>query len=201
MSAATTGVTVVAFSGGTGSSACAPGSLDQAAQYPSSSTNVLSVGSTQSTTAGDLASGHLVWNSSPSYAGDRVTVTSLPQPAHQTSLGIAGGRITPDVAFVSSPADLGPIPVCRTGGSCEFTVVGGTSATAPGIAGGLASVLQSLSAKPSVRLGPPCKLTTGSPRTSVPGSMEIAGLHAVLWVEVRRLELLTSALQRQRSTN
>ena len=155
MSAAATGVTVVASSGDTGSSACAPGSTDQAAQYPSSSPNVLSVGGTQSTTAGDFDSGQQVWNSSPSYAGGGSTVSSLPQPAYQTSLGISGGRITPDVAFVSSPADFGPIPVCTTGGSCEFTVVGGTSATAPGVAGGLASVLQSLSANPSVRLGLP----------------------------------------------
>lgn len=155
MSAAATGVTVVASSGDSGSSACAPGSNAQASQYPSSSPNVLSVGGTQSTTAGDLASGQQVWNSSPSYAGGGSTVSSLPQPAYQSSLGISGGRITPDVAFLSAPADFGPIPVCTTAGSCEFTVVGGTSATAPGVAGGIANVLQSLGTSSAVRIGLP----------------------------------------------
>jgi subtilase family serine protease len=155
MTAAATGVTVVASSGDTGSSACAPGSNDQASQYPSSSPNVLSVGGTQSNTAGDLTSGQQVWNSSPNYAGGGSTVSSLPQPGYQTSLGISGGRITPDVAFLSAPADFGPIPVCTTAGSCEFTVVGGTSATAPGVAGGIANVLQSLGSSSSTRIGLP----------------------------------------------
>ena len=155
MSAAATGVTVVASSGDSGSSACAPGTKAQTSQYPSSSPNVLSVGGTQSNTAGDLTSGQQVWNSSPTYAGGGSTVSSLPQPGYQTSLGISGGRITPDVAFVSSPSDFGPIPVCTTAGACEFTVVGGTSATAPGVAGGIANVLQSLSSTSSARIGLP----------------------------------------------
>ena len=155
MSAAATGVTVVASSGDSGSSACAPASNDQAPQYPSSSPNVLSVGGTQSNTAGDLSSGQQVWNSSPNYAGGGSTVSSLPQPAYQSALGISGGRITPDVALLSSPTDFGPIPVCTTAGSCEFVVVGGTSATAPGVAGGLADVLQSLSGASSARIGLP----------------------------------------------
>lgn len=155
MSAAATGVTVVASSGDSGSSACAPGTTAQTSQYPSSSPNVLSVGGTQSNTAGNLTSGQQVWNSSPTYAGGGSTVSSLPQPAYQTSLGISGGRITPDVAFVSSPADFGPIPVCTTAGACDFTVVGGTSATAPGVAGGMANVLQSLSSASSARIGLP----------------------------------------------
>ena len=155
MTAAATGVTVVASSGDTGSSACAPVNNDQSSQYPSSSPNVLSVGGTQSNTAGDLASGQQVWNSSPNYAGGGSTVSSLPQPGYQTSLGMSGGRITPDVAFLSAPADFGPIPVCTTAGSCQFTVVGGTSATAPGVAGGIANVLQSLSSSSSARIGLP----------------------------------------------
>ena len=155
LSAAATGVTVVASSGDTGSSACAPGSTDQAAQYPSSSPNVLSVGGTQSTTTGDLAAGQQVWNASPTNAGGGSTVSTLPQPTYQSSLGISGGRITPDVSFLSSPEDFGPIPVCTTTGSCQFTVVGGTSATAPGVAGGLASVLQSLDTTSSARIGLP----------------------------------------------
>ncbi len=101
LSAAATGVTVVASSGDTGSSACAPGSTDQAAQYPSSSPNVLSVGGTQSTTAGNLAAGPQVWNASPMNAGGGSTVSALPQPTYQSSLGISGGRITPDVSFLS----------------------------------------------------------------------------------------------------
>ncbi len=144
MSAAATGVTVVASAGDTGSSGCAPGSTDQASQYPSSSPNVLSVGGTQWITAGDPQSGQQVWNAAPTYAGGGSSVSSLPQPAYQAPLGIAGGRLTPDVSFLSSPADIGPIPICTTSGSCSFTVVGGTSATAPGVAGGLASVVQSL---------------------------------------------------------
>lgn len=144
MSGAATGVTVVASAGDTGSSGCAPGRTDQASQYPSSSPNVLSVGGTQWITAGDPQSGEEVWNSSPTYAGGGGTVSSLPQPAYQAPLGMAGGRLTPDVSFLSSPADIGPIPVCSTSGACTFTVVGGTSATAPGVAGGLASVVQSL---------------------------------------------------------
>lgn len=153
LSAAATGVTVVASAGDFGSSACAPGNTDQSSQYPSSSPNVLSVGGTQWASAGDPQSGEQVWNSSPTYAGGGSTVSSLPQPAYQSSLGISGGRITPDVSFLSSPADVGPIPVCTTSGSCTFEVVAGTSATAPGVAGGLASVLQSLDGVPNPRFG------------------------------------------------
>jgi subtilase family serine protease len=155
MAAAATGVTVVASAGDQGSSACAPTSTAQMSQYPSSSPNVLSVGGTQSVTPGKPASGQQVWNASPSNAGGGSTVSSLPQPSYQGSLGISGGRITPDVAFLSAPDDFGPIPVCTTAGSCEFTVVGGTSATAPGVAGGLASVLQSLGDPSSARIGLP----------------------------------------------
>ena len=155
MSAAATGVTVVASSGDTGSSACAPGDTKQAPQYPSSSSNVVSVGGSESNTPGDLASGMQVWNSSPTNAGGGSTVSSVPQPAYQTPLGITGGRITPDVSFLSSPDDIGPIPVCTTTGSCQFIVVGGTSATGPGVAGGLASILQSLSTTSSARIGQP----------------------------------------------
>lgn len=155
MAAAATGVTVVASAGDQGSSACAPTSTAQMSQYPASSPNVLSVGGTQSVTPGDPASGQQVWNASPSNAGGGSTVSSLPQPSYQGSLGIPGGRITPDVAFLSAPDDFGPIPVCTTAGACEFTVVGGTSATAPGVAGGLASVLQSLGDASSARIGLP----------------------------------------------
>ena len=155
MAAAASGVTVVASSGDQGSSACAPADTGQASQYPSSSPHVLSVGGSQFVTTDDPASGEQVWNSSPSYAGGGSTASTLPQPSYQRALGISGGRITPDVAFLSSPADLGPIPICTTAGSCEFTVVGGTSATAPGVAGGLASVLQSLGNPSSARIGLP----------------------------------------------
>lgn len=144
LSAAATGVTVVASAGDTGSSGCAPDSTSEASQYPSSSPNVLSVGGTQWVTPGDPQSGEQVWDASPTNAGGGATVSSLPQPAYQAALDVPGGRLTPDVSFLSSPADIGPIPVCTTSGSCTFTVVGGTSATAPGVAGGLASVMQSL---------------------------------------------------------
>ena len=166
MTAAASGVTVVASAGDQGSSACAPASTAQAGQYPSSSPNVLSVGGSQFVTTGQPGSGEQVWNASPDYAGGGSTVSILPQPSYQASLGIPGGRITPDVAFVSAPADLGPIPLCTTSGSCSFAVVGGTSATAPGVAGGLALVLQSLGGSSGARIGLPNWALYGVPKDS-----------------------------------
>jgi len=142
-SAAAMGVTTVASAGDTGSSACAPGDTSQAAQYPASSPFVTAIGGTQFSGPTSQPTGEVVWDESPqaSQAGGGATTSRLPRPSYQGQLNLPGGRIVPDVAFVAAPATFGPIAVCTNAGQCKLQIVGGTSATAPGIAGAIAEVM------------------------------------------------------------
>ena len=156
-SAAAMGVTTVASAGDTGSSACAPGDTTQASQYPASSPFVTAIGGTQFTGPTSQPTGEVVWNESPRavQAGGGATTSTLPRPTYQAQLSMPGGRIVPDVAFVAAPATFGPIAVCTNDGQCQLKIVGGTSATAPGIAGAIAEMMNAAAGpgQPPVQLG------------------------------------------------
>lgn len=144
MSAAATGLTTLASSGDTGSTGCYPNSKDVAVQYPSESPYAISVGGTELSGSGTTAA-QAVWNQSPGQelAGGGGPSGSFPRPKYQSGTGLSEqNRQTPDVAFLADPSDVGPIAVCSPGQSCEFKVVAGTSATAPGVAGGLSLILE-----------------------------------------------------------
>lgn len=153
---AAAGLTVVASAGDTGSSGCAPSTTEEASQYPASSPLVLAVGGTEFEQS-DGVRREQVWNDSPAImqAGGGAGVSALRRPDYQR--GLAGGdrRLVPDVAFVAAPATFGPIPVCSDDGQCEHKVVGGTSATAPGLAGAISELSDALAAPgdPPRRLG------------------------------------------------
>lgn len=142
---AATGLTSVASAGDNGSSGCFPSTTDQKNQYPGTSTYVTGLGGTQFATLNGALS-EVVWNNSPSQkqAGGGATVSRLPRPSYQGNISGPSNRITPDIALVAEPADFGPIPVCNNDGSCTMQVVGGTSATAPGYAAAIATLLQAL---------------------------------------------------------
>lgn len=156
-SAAAMGVTTVASAGDTGSSACAPGDTAQAAQYPASSPLVTAIGGTQFSGPTSQPTGEVVWDESPraTQAGGGATTSRLPRPSYQEQLDLPGGRIVPDVAFVAAPATFGPIAVCTNAGQCQLQIVGGTSATAPGIAGAIAEAMDAAAGagQPPTRLG------------------------------------------------
>ncbi|MFI0431774.1 MAG: protease pro-enzyme activation domain-containing protein [Candidatus Nanopelagicales bacterium] len=145
--AAAAGITVLAAAGDTGSSACAPESTAEASQYPASSALVTAVGGTQFTYAAGAIAAEVVWNASPSVrnAGGGTPRSQRPRPHYQDGIGLPGTRrAVPDVAFVAAPATFGPIPVCDAAGVCTLKSVGGTSATAPGVAGALSEVMDAI---------------------------------------------------------
>lgn len=142
---AAAGVTVIAAAGDTGSSACVPGTEEESSQYPASSAFVTGIGGTTFIT-GPTGLAERVWNDSPtsSQAGGGATVSRLPRPTYQRNLPGPDNRIVPDLAFVAAPANFGPIPVCSNEGVCTIRVVGGTSATAPGVAAAVAELSDAL---------------------------------------------------------
>ena len=143
---AASGLTTVASSGDDGSSACYPQTKDQASQYPGTSAVVTALGGTEFVSTGGTRPNEVVWNNSPSQeqAGGGSQVSRMPKPTYQGSIPGPNNRIIPDIALVAEPADFGPIPVCKNNGQCQMQVVGGTSATAPGYAAALATMLQQL---------------------------------------------------------
>jgi len=145
-SAAAAGVTVVAAAGDTGSSASAPSDTTEASQYPASSPFITAVGGTQPTRRDGRIVDQQVWNTSPvtQNAGGGSTASRFDRPPYQRDLDQPGGRVVPDLAFVAAPATFGPIPVCEDTGRCKLEVVGGTSATAPGLAGAISEVMDGL---------------------------------------------------------
>ena len=128
-------------------------------QYPSESAFALSVGGTEltgkaeqkaaasqvsdSTTSG--GGSQAVWSEAPdqNFAGGGGPSTNFGRPPYQGVTGLDQAmRQTPDIAFVASPSDLGPIAVCNPNAVCDVASVAGTSAAAPGVAGALALVLE-----------------------------------------------------------
>lgn len=144
--AAAAGITVVAAAGDTGSSACAPSDTTEASQYPASSPFITAVGGTQPTRTDGRIVDQRIWNASPATlnAGGGSTASRFDRPPYQRAVEPPGGRVVPDLAFVAAPATFGPIPVCDDTGQCRLEVVGGTSATAPGLAAAVSEVMDAL---------------------------------------------------------
>jgi subtilase family serine protease len=155
--AAASGISVLASSGDDGSSACLTPSGRPLAQlavsYPASSPFVTGVGGTN--IALDVANqiaGQQVWNDSPLVvaAGGGGMSQLFHRPSYQQGFVTPDQRSVPDVSML---ADIAPgyEIFCTAVGDCisdqnsdPWTQVGGTSAAAPLLAGGLALVDQDL---------------------------------------------------------
>ncbi|MGH2876416.1 MAG: S53 family peptidase, partial [Solirubrobacteraceae bacterium] len=163
--AAASGISVVASSGDAGSSAClSPGGKPlpaTAVSYPASSPWVTGVGGTNiSLNAANQITSQQVWNDAPLVtAGGGGGVSSLfRRPRYQMDAVKGRDREVPDVSMLADVAPGYEI-YCTTGGDCggthgdPWTQVGGTSAAAPLLAGGLALVDQELRAGGRQNLG------------------------------------------------
>jgi kumamolisin len=155
--AAASGISVLASSGDDGSSACLtpdgrplPG---LAVSYPASSPFVTGVGGTNFALDGN---NHIVseqvWNDSPlvNAAGGGGFSELFGRPSYQNGFVAAVHRAVPDVSMLADVAPGYEI-YCTAKGDCigqghnsPWTQVGGTSAAAPLLAGGLALVDQAL---------------------------------------------------------
>lgn len=153
MTAAATGVSVIASTGDSGSSSCAPGDTGEEPQYPSSSPYVTGVGGTQFATDSDLAAAQsqalavrtlgsqVVWNGGPqSSAGGGSTTSRLSRPWYQENDHQGRQRSVPDVAYLASPFALSPLLLCNSSGNCRSYGIGGTSAAAPAFAAAIARI-------------------------------------------------------------
>lgn len=156
MSLAASGVTFLASSGDYGSSSCYPPNEQMSNQYPSESAFATSVGGTMIAGLDSGTPSQVVWNETPRFelAGGGGPAATTPRPPYQSGLSGANVRQTPDVAFIAAPDDVGPIAYCNRGEPCDFDVVAGTSATAPGLAAVVAMLLEyTRTANPEQLLG------------------------------------------------
>ncbi|MFL5863924.1 MAG: protease pro-enzyme activation domain-containing protein [Solirubrobacteraceae bacterium] len=154
--AAASGISVLASSGDDGSSACLTPSgrplPGLAVSYPASSPFVTAVGGTNIdlNSANQIVSQE-VWNDSPLViaSGGGGTSAEFKRPAYQNSFFGGSHRAVPDVSMLADVAPGYEI-FCTAKGDCghghknPWTQVGGTSAAAPLLAGGLALVDQAL---------------------------------------------------------
>jgi subtilase family serine protease len=153
--AAATGITLIASSGDSGSAGCIEGSrvLDRLAlQYPSSSPFVTAVGGTNVTlSAANQIQSEVVWNDTTQQlaAGGGGLSGLFSRPPYQQGVVGPNARAVPDVSmladvspgyaiFCTAPTD----PLCAN--LPPWQTVGGTSAAAPLLAGGVALVNQDL---------------------------------------------------------
>jgi subtilase family serine protease len=155
--AAASGISVLASSGDDGSSACLtpdgrplPG---LAVSYPASSPFVTGVGGTNfALDATNKIQSEQVWNDSPLVvaSGGGGFSGLFKRPTYQNGFVVATHRAVPDVSMLADVAPGYEI-FCTAKGDCigkghtsPWTQVGGTSAAAPLLAGGLALVDQAL---------------------------------------------------------
>jgi subtilase family serine protease len=155
--AAASGISVLASSGDDGSSACLTPSghpvPQLAVSYPASSPWVTGVGGTNvALNAANQIIGEEVWNDAPLVvtAGGGGLSDLFARPAYQSSFVAPDRRGVPDVSMLADVAPGYEI-FCTAKGDCiakghtnPWTQVGGTSAAAPLLAGGLALVDQDL---------------------------------------------------------
>ena len=155
--AAASGISVLASSGDDGSSACLTPSGQPlpglAVSYPASSPFVTGVGGTNiSLNPANQIVSQEVWNDSPvvtASAGGGFS-SLFKRPSYQNSFVGGSRRAVPDVSMLADVAPGYEI-FCTAKGDCvdkthtnPWTQVGGTSAAAPLLAGGLALVDQAL---------------------------------------------------------
>jgi subtilase family serine protease len=154
---AATGITVLAASGDSGSAACSNnrGPVHQlAVSYPASSPWVTAVGGTNLLlNAANQILGQIVWNDTnqdPGAAGGGGISRLFSRPSYQRGTVSINRRVLPDV---SGLADVSPgfATYCTARPDCvnsqspnPWQTVGGTSASTPLIAGGIALVNQDL---------------------------------------------------------
>ena len=161
--AAASGISILASSGDDGSSACLgrTGPLDLlAVSYPASSPFVTGVGGTNLTlspTTNAIVS-QPVWNDAPFYlgAGGGGVSGLFRRPSYQNGFVAPNRRIVPDVSMLADVApgyDIYCTACLRKGNSNPWVPVGGTSAAAPLLAGGLALVDETLRLHQRQQLG------------------------------------------------
>jgi subtilase family serine protease len=136
------GLTTVASTGDTGSSACVPSNKSESMLYPASSTYATAIGGTSMAVGSSNGQEQVVWNAAGS-AGGGAQTSNLPRPWYQQSVPGPDNRIVPDVSSIAAPSQFPLIPFCEAS-TCQMQRVGGTSAGAPTVAGGLALILQQL---------------------------------------------------------
>ena len=152
--AAASGISILASSGDGGSSACIGrnGPIDVlAVSYPASSPYVTGIGGTNVTlTPANQIEAQYVWNDAPYdlSAGGGGLSTVFKRPSYQHGFVPQNRRAVPDVSLL---ADVLPgyniyctAPECLAGNPSPWITVGGTSASAPLLAGGLTLVDQLL---------------------------------------------------------
>jgi subtilase family serine protease len=147
--AAATGISVVAASGDSGSSACFDHTT--AVNFPASSPFVTAVGGTNIhlTPANQLIPGDsVVWNDGPVQrrAGGGGESLVFPQPSYQDGFQTSGSREVPDVSMLADDRPGYEI-YCTAKRPCTkhgWLFTGGTSASAPLLAGGIALTDQAL---------------------------------------------------------
>jgi subtilase family serine protease len=125
----TSGITYVASSGDEGG----------IVNWPSVSSKVLSVGGTSLHLSGNTFS-ETAWNGS----GGSVSKYT-PLPLYQSAAGLTGKRNTPDISAIADP-NIGGVPVYDTttySGQSGWFTLGGTSCSAPILAGIVALINQS----------------------------------------------------------
>ncbi len=157
--AAASGISVLASSGDAGSSSCLTRSGDPmpqlAVSFPASSPWVTAVGGTNlALTPTNAIATQTVWNDAPKVvvAGGGGVSGLFHRPSYQKGFAIPNRRVVPDVAMLADPFPGYEI-YCSIRNACTdprhpdpWSTVGGTSAAAPLLAGGLALVDQQLRA-------------------------------------------------------
>ncbi len=159
--AAATGITMVVASGDTGSADCSDsqgGVLDGlAVDYPSSSAWVTSVGGTNvRLDAANRIVGQEVWNDTTAQlaAGGGGLSQLFYRPAYQTGVVGPNRRAVPDVSMLGDIAPGYAVFCSAAAPGCQgWRSVGGTSAAAPLVGGGLALIDQDLAAHGREQIG------------------------------------------------
>lgn len=147
--AALVGTTVVVAAGDHGSSSCGDAA---SVQYPASSAFAVAVGGSQWTVADGEVTSVSVWvDPDAGEAGGGASSGAVDRPSYQRSLELPAGRAVPDLAAYAATDDAPPVPVCESGGTCSWESLGGTSAAAPLVAGGLVLAAE---AWPADEVGP-----------------------------------------------
>jgi len=183
--AAASGISVLASSGDAGSTACIGRNgrpLDAlAVSYPASSPFVTAVGGTNvMLTPQNTIAQQIVWNDAPTFliaAGGGVSGL-FGRPSYQKGFVTRNRRIVPDVSMLADPAPgydiycTAKVAACLGPGvSNPWTTLGGTSASAPLFAAGVALVDQVLRSRRRQQLGSANSLLYKIARSAASGSV------------------------------
>lgn len=155
--AAVSGITFVAASGDAGAYDC--GGLQPAVDDPAAQPFATGVGGTDLRLSASGSRHEVVWNDLTGAGGGGLS-RFWPRPGWQTGAGVSNGfsnghRQVPDVSLHASPARHGYPVYCTTGacGHAGWMTLGGTSASAPLLAGIVADMNSYSRAHGGLRLG------------------------------------------------